>query len=196
MGGYLAGRLRSKWVSGHTDEVYFRDTAHGFLAWAVAALVTAAMLASATGAIVSGGIQASAAVAGTAVAGAMGATATAAPTPSAGGNQGEPSLADASSYLIDALFRKDSAIAGPTSLPNGSDAATATSAAEVSRIFINSLRSGTLPPDDIRYVCQIVAQRTALTQADAEIRVIDTFTRMQTKLRDAETSARETADKA
>ena len=36
MGGYLAGRLRTKWVETHTDEVYFRDTAHGFLAWAIA----------------------------------------------------------------------------------------------------------------------------------------------------------------
>ena len=44
MGGYLAGRLRTKWVAVHTDEVYFRDTAHGFLAWAIAALATAALL--------------------------------------------------------------------------------------------------------------------------------------------------------
>jgi hypothetical protein len=47
MGGYLAGRLRTKWAGIHTDEVYFRDTAHGFLAWAVALVVTAAFLASA-----------------------------------------------------------------------------------------------------------------------------------------------------
>src|SRR3984885_1234554 len=47
MGGYLAGRLRTKWASIHTDEVYFRDTAHGFLAWAVALVITAAFLASA-----------------------------------------------------------------------------------------------------------------------------------------------------
>ena len=47
MGGYLAGRLRTKWASVHTDEVYFRDTAHGFLAWAVATIVTAAALSSA-----------------------------------------------------------------------------------------------------------------------------------------------------
>src|SRR6185503_11977701 len=26
LGGYLAGRLRTKWVGVHTDEVYFRDT--------------------------------------------------------------------------------------------------------------------------------------------------------------------------
>src|ERR1700733_8568182 len=47
MGGYLAGRLRTKWASIHTDEVYFRDTAHGFLAWSTALVITAAFLASA-----------------------------------------------------------------------------------------------------------------------------------------------------
>ena len=38
IGGYIAGRLRTKWVGVHTNEVYFRDTAHGFLAWSVATL--------------------------------------------------------------------------------------------------------------------------------------------------------------
>src|SRR5580698_9525410 len=47
IGGYLAGRLRTKWVNIHTDEVYFRDTAHGFLVWAVGLVITAAFLASA-----------------------------------------------------------------------------------------------------------------------------------------------------
>jgi hypothetical protein len=47
MGGYLAGRLRTKWPSVHTDEVYFRDTAHGFLVWAVGMVITAGFLASA-----------------------------------------------------------------------------------------------------------------------------------------------------
>jgi len=42
MGGYLAGRLRTKWANIHTDEVYFRDTAHGFLVWAVGLVITAA----------------------------------------------------------------------------------------------------------------------------------------------------------
>src|ERR1700720_4993233 len=52
MGGYLAGRLRTKWANIHTDEVYFRDTAHGFLAWAVALVITAAFLAAAATAMV------------------------------------------------------------------------------------------------------------------------------------------------
>ena len=52
LGGYIAGRLRTKWVTVHTDEVYFRDTAHGFLVWAVSLVVTAAFLTSAATAMV------------------------------------------------------------------------------------------------------------------------------------------------
>src|SRR5258705_1308318 len=44
IGGYLAGRLRSGWSGVHGDEVYFRDTAHGFVAWALASVLGAAVL--------------------------------------------------------------------------------------------------------------------------------------------------------
>jgi len=64
IGGYLAGRLRTRWISTHTDEVYFRDTAHGFLAWAIATLVVAATLSSVIGAIVGTGASAAGSVAG------------------------------------------------------------------------------------------------------------------------------------
>jgi hypothetical protein len=64
LGGYLAGRLRSKWVGLHTTEVQFRDTAHGFLAWAVASIVGAMLLASPAtsliGGMLSGATQATA----------------------------------------------------------------------------------------------------------------------------------------
>ena len=195
MGGYLAGRLRSKWVLVHTDEVYFRDTVHGFLAWSVASLVTAAMLASATGAIVGGGVHAGAAVA---VTGAIAATAV-------GADKAGITAGDAGGYFIDSLFRKDtaSAASGAQTLPASMDASASGSAAasvvnssaEVSRIFINSFRTGTLPPEDVRYVGQLVAQRTGITQADAEKRVSETFTRMLTKLRETETAALEAAEK-
>ena len=46
LGGYLGGRLRTKWTGVHTDEVYFRDTAHGLLVWAVGMVITAGFLAS------------------------------------------------------------------------------------------------------------------------------------------------------
>lgn len=58
MGGYLAGRLRTKWAAIHTHEVYFRDTAHGFLVWAVAVVITAAFLGSAAAAMVGGAANA------------------------------------------------------------------------------------------------------------------------------------------
>ena len=60
----------------------------------------------------------------------------------------------------------------------------------------NSLRANALPADDARYLGQVVAQRTGMSQADAEKRVTDTYARWQAKLRDAETAAREAADKA
>jgi len=47
-GGYLAGRLRAKWTGLRTDEVLFRDTAHGLLAWALATVIVAALFALGT----------------------------------------------------------------------------------------------------------------------------------------------------
>src|SRR6202166_3448739 len=80
MGGYLAGRLRTKWVNIHTDETYFRDKAHGFLVWAVGLVITAALLASAATSIVG-------------ATGQMGASAL--------------SNTDPNMYFVDTLFRSD-----------------------------------------------------------------------------------------
>lgn len=209
MGGYLAGRLRVKWVGVHTDETYFRDTAHGFLAWSVATLVTAAMLTSAIGAIVGSGVQAGAAVAGGAAT-----SAAAAGTGAAAAAAGQASQGDSSpSYLVDSLFRKTAAAdpAAPTPAP-GAPAAPAApdamavpaapspspaSTAEVARIFANSLSAGApLPADDVKYVGQVVAQRTGMTQQDAEKRVTDTYTKAQAKLAEAKAKATEAADTA
>ena len=54
IGGYLAGRLRTKWTGLHANEVFFRDTAHGFLAWAFATLISATALASTTAYLANG----------------------------------------------------------------------------------------------------------------------------------------------
>jgi hypothetical protein len=56
IGGYLAGRLRTRWVGIHTSEVQFRDTAHGFLAWAVASVLGAVLLASPASSIIGSSI--------------------------------------------------------------------------------------------------------------------------------------------
>jgi hypothetical protein len=64
VGGYLAGRLRTRWTGAHTREVFFRDTAHGFLAWGFATLLSAGVLASAATALVGGATSAVTRVAG------------------------------------------------------------------------------------------------------------------------------------
>ena len=213
LGGYLAGRLRTKWSAVHSDEVYFRDTAHGFLAWAAATLATAALLTSAVGNILSGGAQAGAALAGGAASTAVRAV---------------PAVDNAPmAYFVDTLFRRDGAAgsasppgnaAGNTAANTAANAAPAdpakatpdtlggnisnpsnsssNDAAEVVRIFANAGRAGALPPEDLRQVGQIVAARTGLSQADAERRVTDLHARAQARWRDAETAARVAADKA
>jgi hypothetical protein len=63
VGGHIAGRLRSRWTGVHGDEVFFRDTAHGFLAWAFAAIVGVAALATPAGVIARGASTAASAAA-------------------------------------------------------------------------------------------------------------------------------------
>jgi len=169
LGGYIAGRLRTKWVSLHTDEVAFRDTAHGFLAWAVATLFTAALLTSTVSAIVSGGVKAGAQVAGGAASAATSAVA---------------ADAGSSNYLMDSLFRT----------PKGgkSQSSPEQATAEVGRIFANATTTGTLPEEDARYAAQVVSQRTGISQQEAEKRVNDTFAQIQAKKKEAQ----EAADKA
>ena len=202
MGGYLAGRLRTKWVAVHTDEVFFRDTAHGFLAWAVASLTTAALLTSTIGTIVSSGVQAGASVVGGAATAAMSAGAAGAATAGSEALRSD-GAAGPMNYFVDALFRKDASASanatanGTTNAPSGNaDTSPAAAASEVTRILMNSVRTGALPEEDVRYVGQVVAQRTGLSQADAQKRVTDTYTRMQTRLRDAEAAAKQAADTA
>jgi hypothetical protein len=45
LGGYIAGRLRTRWMGTHTHEVFFRDTAHGLITWAVATILVATVVA-------------------------------------------------------------------------------------------------------------------------------------------------------
>jgi len=201
MGGYLAGRLRTRWLDTHTDEVYFRDTAHGFLAWAIASLATATLLTSVIGGILTGGVQA-----GASVVGGVAKTATLA----AGGltASGQMSSTDQGSiaYFVDSLFRRNAstevASADATSSTESpapaeaSERAMANEAAEVGRIFMNVRRSEPLPPADIQYVGQLVAQRTGILQQEAEKRVTDVYARAQTQLNNAETVAKDAADKA
>src|SRR5450631_3716655 len=58
LGGYIAGRLRTRWHGTHTHEIFFRDTAHGLITWAVATVIIAAGLASSVSSFIGGGMRA------------------------------------------------------------------------------------------------------------------------------------------
>lgn len=189
MGGFLAGRLRTRWVAVQSDEVYFRDTAHGFLAWAIATLATAALLTSVIGTIVSGGIHTGGSMVDST--GPMRPHHTAKPDHESFG------------YFIDTLFRKDlmvvtssaTFIEGALSVRT-TELSTANITPEVTRIFKHALQTGSLAQEDRRYVGQMLAQRTGLAQQDAEKRVDNTYTRLQAKSLAEETNAKDLADTA
>jgi hypothetical protein len=195
MGGYLAGRLRTKYVAVHSDEVYFRDTAHGFLTWALATLITASVLASAVGTVVGAG----ASVAGGVASGMASTAATvggAAATSAVSSNSAvstSSGTSDPINYLLDSMFRK-SGTGVPSAAGSPVDATATYNTAEIARIFLNGIKQGALPPEDSKFVAATVAARTGLTPDEAEARVKSTFDRMQTKWRDAEASARQAAD--
>lgn len=193
LGGYLAGRLRTRWAGVQADEVYFRDTAHGFLAWSVAALVSAGLLGSAAGSIVGAGAKTGAALAGAA---AMAAAPAVAPAASAVSGSG---------YFVDAMFRRDTgamASAAVASAPQGAAAptfaapSTAPPTEEVMKIFANAASNGTLPAEDARHLGTLVAQQTGMPQADAERRVNDSFNRMKAQAEAARQQATAAADTA
>ncbi len=134
LGGYLAGRLRSRWVTVHSNEVFFRDTAHGFLAWAVSTLLMATLLSSALGAMVSTGAKAVGTVAGAAVTASAGAATAVAST------EEESAGANPMGYFVDSLFRQAPGATGAAAAGNTQTAPDRT--AEVTRIFASALKDG------------------------------------------------------
>jgi hypothetical protein len=151
IGGYLAGRLRSGWSGVHSDEVYFRDTAHGLVAWALASVLGAAVLATPATSL-------------------LGAAATGASQGAVTSARRSPGPMD--SY-VDALLRGDPA--AQTSTGN-----LAESRSEISRLFARSFRDGSdLKPTDRDYVAKVVAARTGLSQPDADKRVNETVTQIK-----------------
>lgn len=198
LGGYLAGRLRRHWPGIGTDETHFRDTAHGFLAWALATLLSAAILTSAISGLAREGVSV----------GAQSAERMASGTGTL--NRGNALAAYSTwpmGYLIDGMLRPAAGAAAPAAAAGASDTSgadqvftTAQQKQEIARIFLNSLPAGgSLSPDDSDYVARIVAQKTGLAPADARARVTTTWSRLQEKAQAEESAARaavETARKA
>jgi hypothetical protein len=151
IGGYLAGRMRTRITGLPTNEVFFRDTAHGFLAWAFATLISATALASTTAYLANGALV---------------------------GLSGLPtqatSTADPAQFYVDKLFRSATPGAS-TNAPNGESSQAQVNfqtRAEIVRLLkADFLKDANLTSSDRSYVAQMVAARTGMNQADAEKRV-------------------------
>ena len=171
IGGYLAGRLRSRWHTVNEHERYFRDSAHGFVVWAVATIITAAVLGGATSSLISG------------------AASVAAPAAAAG------AASQPSALYVDQLLRTNPG-QGSAAAATGAQQATSPTAGdqtaaplqggqinmaprqnvgdrgEITRIIAPSmLKGGTVSDPDKKYLASVVAARSGLSQADAEARV-------------------------
>jgi hypothetical protein len=140
IGGYIAGRLRSRWFGLRSDEVYFRDTAHGFVAWAFASVIGAILLATPATSLIGGGVSA------------VGQSTSAA-----------ASRAGPMDGYVDTLLRADSS-------PGQAQSASADSRAEMSRLFTSTFRNGgELKSNDRDYVSKVVAARTSPADADKRV---------------------------
>jgi hypothetical protein len=209
MGGYITGRLRTKWVGLHTHEVFFRDTANGFVTWALATIVGAVFLASAASSVISGGVHAAATI-GSGAAQAAGQVASGAAQGAA--HPGAMS-AIVSGYDVDSLFRSANPTAGGTSGANaganaGGSAGNASGATpsgtaggnagggdftgEATRILAQGVTTGDVPAADKTYLAQLVASHAGISQADAEKRVDAVIAREKA----AEAKAKQAADEA
>jgi hypothetical protein len=172
VGGYVAGRLRTRWREASQDEAEFRDGLHGGLVWAVGIAIGAALVLATAGAAVRTGAE----VAGK----------TAAVTATSAG--------DPMDLVLDSMLRPTSVAqaapppaagaAAPRARP-GAVAASDDTRAEMARILASSVASGSLTDQNRTYLAQVVAQRAGVSQQEAEKRV-----------NEALNAARAAADKA
>jgi hypothetical protein len=177
LGGYIAGRLRTKWTGVHTDEVFFRDTAHGFLAWGLATVLVAALLTMGSGSAVSTGAQLA-----------------------SGSN-----MTTANSYYVDELFRQNVSPNGDAIAPATGSAAMVTglsdkdTRSQAATILGETAVTGEVSAPDNAYLTQLVSGRTGLAPADAQTRVNDVLAQQQAgivKAKQIADAARKTSAKA
>jgi hypothetical protein len=170
LGGYIAGRLRTRWLGTHSHEVFFRDTAHGLITWAVASILVVAVGA--------GSLRWAAGTAGQVAAG-LSANAV-------------PANADSPipPYEIDRLFRSSNF---------GGTVLLADARMEAAHIAANAFAEGSVPAADRAYLIDQVSARTGTPPADAQARVdnfIAAVAQAQTKLKAEADSARKAAAEA
>jgi hypothetical protein len=174
VGGFLTGRMRATWTGVHEHEVYFRDTAHGFLTWAFATVLGATILGAAATHIVAG-----------ASAGLIPAT----------GAARASAASNPTDVYVDTLLRSDSSAGTASAGAGASQTSPGTSdnratRDELARMFAPTLRKGgDISAADRTYMAKVVSARTGLSQQEAEKRVSDTITQAKQAADDARKAA-------
>jgi hypothetical protein len=169
IGGYIAGRLRSRWQTVHEHERYFRDSAHGFLVWALATVVGATILGAATTHLLAG--------AGAGLAPAAGMAAQSAPTDIyvdrllRAGPQQPSQNTPASAAAATTNPTAESQTAAPL---QGGQASAAQGQPRVERASISRIlapamvKGGNVSDADKSYLVSVVAARQGVSQQQAE----------------------------
>jgi hypothetical protein len=189
VGGYIAGRLRQRWLATHTHEVFFRDTAHGLVTWAVATLCIVAILAGSMTSFVGAGAHA---VGGLTAAAGQGALAMGRPEMPVGrGPMGpDPFAGPGGAYDLDKLFRSNASGNSPTA--SGDGPRMGDTRAEAMHIAANAATGGTVSDEDRAYLANLVANKTGVPNEEAQKRV-DAFIQ---SLKDVAVQAKTAADEA
>ena len=181
VGGYIAGRLRTRWVGTHAHEIFFRDTAHGLVTWAVATVLLTAAVATSVISAIGGALHRASDV-------------VAAGTQEAVSMTSSPSTA----YGIDRLFRSTRPGAGGMQAASDPGAAS-DPRSEVAHIMVHAMTAGSVSDADRSYLADLVAARTGISQEDAKKRVDDFVagaTEAEAKLKAAADTARRAAARA
>lgn len=169
--GYVTGRLRTKWTDPNSDEIYFRDTAHGFLVWALSFVVSLVLFGSTLMSVVSGTAKA-----GTeAVSGVAGQVAS------------SDDAAFSMDYFTDALLRPED----PAMARRSDDVRR-----EIGLILSRSVAQGEVSDADQAYLVAVISQRAGISETQAQAR-LNQIAEQAKKASDAiEMKAREAADEA
>lgn len=178
-GGYLVGRMRSRWGESVVSEGQFRDGAHGFLVWAVGVLFGALLLASTGASVLKTASQSGATVAAGVASGAAPANAMS-PT----------------NYAVDTLLRPAATPASNTSASQPNGASDSAIRAEAARIFAETVKNGEFTAKNRDYLTQVVMSRTGLSQPEAQRQVdqsVEEIKNIEIKARDQANKARKAA---
>jgi hypothetical protein len=186
-GGYIAGRLRQRWLATHTHEVFFRDTAHGLVTWSVATLTVASILVTSSTAVLGGGARA---MGGVAAKGGQGVAAMG-EMPGARGPMDSDRSGDVTgAYNLDKLFRSNSS--GNSADQNAQGPRATDARGEVMHIVASAALSGAINDEDRTYLVSLVAAKSGVSADEAQKRV-DAFSE---SVKEASVRAKAAADEA